>query len=39
MTDEQIIKALECCSIDDHIGVCTECPFTDICDERQRLRG
>ena len=33
MTDEQIIKALECCSIDDHIGVCTECPFTDICDE------
>ena len=33
MSDNEIIKALECCSIDDHIGVCTDCPFTDICDE------
>lgn len=33
MIDNEIIKALECCSIDDHIGVCKECPFTDVCDE------
>ena len=33
MTDNEIIKALECCSIDNHIGVCKECPFADVCDE------
>ena len=36
MTDNEIIKALECCSIDDHIGVCKECPFTDVCDEDEQ---
>ena len=36
MRDEQIIKALKCCSIDNHIGVCKECPFTDVCDNDEQ---
>ena len=36
LTDAEIIKALECCSIDNHIGVCKECPFTDVCDEDEQ---
>lgn len=36
MTDADIKKALECCSLGDHIGVCAECPFTDICDEDEQ---
>lgn len=36
MTDDEIIKALECCSIDNHIGVCKKCPFTDMCDEDEQ---
>lgn len=36
MTDEQIIKALECCSVDNHIGVCKDCPFTEVCDEDEQ---
>lgn len=36
MTDKDIKKALECCSIDNHIGVCKECPFTDVCDNDEQ---
>ena len=36
MTDNEIIKALECCSIDNHIGVCKECHFADVCDEDEQ---
>ena len=36
MTDNEIIKALKCCSIDNHIGVCKECPFADVCDEDEQ---
>lgn len=34
MTDEQVIKALECCASDEGSEACNKCPFNenDICD-------